>query len=101
MQRVTPVIGNAFGSVEKALRDTLLPALFEVLGEGAQERGVTRLSVKQARLELPDPTLTAPEKWTASCVITGHIVTALRGQLEFWTADHSACLQEGWTEVWQ
>ena len=39
------------------------------------------------------------ENWTASCVITGKLVAALRGQEEFLTADHSACLREGWTAV--
>ena len=37
----------------------------------------------------------APENWTASCFITVHLVAALRGQVESWTADQSACLQEG------
>ena len=101
MQRFTPGIGDTFGPVEKALQMTLLMALFEVLGEGSPERGATRLSVKQAGLALPYPTLTAPEKWTAPCVITGHLVAALRGQVEFRTADHSACLREGRTAVWR
>ena len=77
MQRVTPGKGDTFGPVEKAIQETLLLALFEGLGEGAPERGVTRLPVKQAGLALPDPTLMAPENWTASYVITGHLVTAL------------------------
>ena len=55
--------------------------------------------MKQAGLALPNPTQTAPENWTASCVITGHLVAALRGQVEFLTADHSACLREGRTAV--
>ena len=46
MQRVTPGIGNAFGLVEKALWDTFVPSLFEGMGEGAPERGVTLLPVK-------------------------------------------------------
>ena len=57
----------------------------------------TRLPVKQAGLALTDPTQTAPDNSTASCVITGHLVAALRGQVEFRTADHSACLWEGRT----
>ena len=61
MQRVTSGIGNAFGPVEKALRETFVPVLFEGLGEGAPERGATHLPVKQSGLALPDPTLTAPE----------------------------------------
>ena len=32
VQQVTPGIGDAFGPVEKALWETFLPALFEVLG---------------------------------------------------------------------
>ena len=62
-------------------------------------RGVTRLSVKQAGLDLPDPTKTAPENWMASCVITGHLVAALRGHEVFKTADHLACLREGRTTM--
>ena len=57
---VTPGIGDAFGPVEKALRETFLPALFEVLVEGALERGVTRLPVKHTVLDLPDPTRMSP-----------------------------------------
>ena len=96
MQRVIPGIVDAFGPVEKALRETFVPALFECLREGAPERGVTK-----AGLALPDPKLTAPENWTASCVVTGHLVSALRGQFDFRTADHSACLREGRTAVWR
>ena len=92
MQRVTPGIGYAFGPVEKALQETFLLALFVGIGERSPERGVTRLRVKQAGLALPDPTLTAPENWTASCVIIGHVVAPLRGQLEFRTEHHLACL---------
>ena len=92
MQRVTPGVGDAFRLVETALTETFVPALFEGLSEGVPERGVTRLPVKQAGLALLNPSQTAPENWTASCVITGHLVAALRGQVEFRTADHSACL---------
>ena len=82
------------------LRETFVPALIEGLGDGAPERGVTRLPVKQVGLALPDPTQTAPENWMASCVIAGHLDVALRGQVEFRTADHWACLREGRTAVW-
>ena len=92
MQRVTPGIGDAFGPVEKALRENFVPALFERLGEGAPEQGFTCLPVKKAGLALPDQTLKAPENWTASCVIIGHLVAVLRGQMEFRTADQLACL---------
>ena len=88
MQRVTPGVGDAFGPVEVALKEIFVSELFQGLLEGVPERGVTRLPVKQVVLALPDPSQTAPENWTASCVITGHLVAALRGQVEFQTADH-------------
>ena len=73
----------------------LIPALFRGLTEGLPTRENTRLPVKQAGLAIPDPVLMAPEKWTASCVITGDLVAALRSQTTFRTADHTACLRGG------
>ena len=55
--------------------------LFEGLGEGTLGRGVTHMPVKQAVLSLPDLTKTAPKNLTESCVITGHIVAALRARI--------------------
>ena len=99
VQRVTPGVGDSFGPAEDALKETFVPAFFKGLREGVTERGVTRLPVKQAGLALPNPSQTAPENWTASCVITGNLVAALRGQVEFRTADQSASLREGRTAV--
>ena len=79
VQRVTPGVRDSFDPLEDALKETFVPALFKGLQEGVPERGVTRLPVKQAGLDLPNPTQTAPENWTACCVITGHLVSALRG----------------------
>ena len=55
--------------------------------------------MNQAVLALPDPRKTDPENWTASCVITGNIVAALRGQEELRTSNHIAYLSEGREEV--
>ena len=57
--------------------------------------------MKQMVLVFPDLTKTAPKNWTASCVITGNLIAALRCQEEFRTADHSTCLRAGRTEVWK
>ena len=70
VQRVTPGVRYSFGPVEDALKETIVLALFKVLWEEVPERGVTCLPVKQAGLALPDPSQTAPENWTTSCVIT-------------------------------
>ena len=99
VQRVTPGIGKTFVPVEEALWETFLSSVFQGLVEGAPGRGITRLTAKQARLALPYPTMTDPENWTASSVVTGHLVTALRGQVNFCTADHLAYLREGQTAV--
>ena len=93
--RVTPGIGDAFGPVEEEIATTFLPELCKVVGDGAPGRAITCLPVKQAGLALPDPTRTAPDNWQASCVITGHLVPELRGQVSSRTADHAACLRDG------
>ena len=90
MQRVTPDVGVDFALVEEALQEVFLPALFRGLAEGLLTRENTRLPVKQARLAIPDPVLMSPENWTASCVITGHLVSAFRGQTTFRTSNHTA-----------
>ena len=95
MQRVTHGVGAAFSPVEEALREIFLTALFQGLTERLPTRANTRLPVKQAGMAIPDPVQTAPENWTASCVITGHLVADLRGQVAFPTADHTACLRGG------
>ena len=101
MQMVTPGVGEALGPVEEALREIFVPALFNGLRERVPERENTLLLVKQAGLALPDPIQTALENWTASCVIKGHLVAALRGQVVFRTANHSACLRVGQMAVRQ
>ena len=70
MQRVNLGVSDSFGPVETALKETFVPELIEELREGVPEQGVNRLPVKQAVLALPDPSQTATENWTASCVIT-------------------------------
>ena len=99
MQRVTQGVGDSFGRVEEALKETFVPALFEGLRKEVPERGVARLPVKQAVLDLPDPPQTTPENWTTSCVITVRLVAAFRGQVGFRMVDHSACLREGRTSM--
>ena len=84
-QCVTPGISEAFRLVEEALQRAFLPALFHGVEKDNPRWGVTRLSVKQTGLALPDLPQSAPENWMTSCVITGHLVAALQGRTEFWT----------------
>ena len=50
-------------------------------------------TVKQAGIELPDPTWTSGVNWTLSCVITGHLFAAHRqdGQIQV----GQLCLSDG------
>ena len=80
MQRVTPGIGDTFGPVLQALQETFILALYQSLVEGTPGREFTRLPVKQALLDLSNPTKTSPENWTTYFFITGHLVAALRGK---------------------
>ena len=95
MQRVTLGLGDYFEPVEEDIATTFLPTLFKGVGDGAPGRAITRMPVKQAGLALPDLTRTAPDNWQADCVIIAHLVSALRGQVPFRTADHAACLWDG------
>ena len=79
VQSMTPGVGAAFSPVKEALREVFVPTFFQGLTKGLPTRDNTRLPVKQVGLAIPDLVKTAPENWTASCVITGHLVAALRG----------------------
>ena len=88
MQSVTKDIGMEFQPIEDAMRGVFLLEIFK--GDTYHIPGieVTGLPVNKSGISLPDPTQTAGANCMASCVITGHLVAALRGQLEFQTADH-------------
>ena len=51
--------------------------------------------MNQDGLALPNPTKTDSDNWTASCIITVHLVASLQGMEEFSTEYHAAILREG------
>ena len=57
-------------------------------------RAITGLPVKQAGIALPNPTQTSGLNWTSSCVLTGHIIATLHGEVEFRSGDHSLLMGE-------
>ena len=95
LQRVTRGTSAAFADVETALREKFLPALFGEDEIDANRRELACNPVRWAGLALPDPTTSATSNWTASCVIVGHLVAALRGRSEFLPADHKAVMSAG------
>ena len=89
MKHVTPDKGTAFQSVYDAMQEAFLAALFKMATSQIPRRLVTGLPFKQYGISLPESTQTAGVNWTASCIITGHIVAALRRTAEFRSGDHS------------
>ena len=82
---VTPGIKEDFRPDKEALQKSFLPDLLQGYMAKVPDQGVTRLSVKQVWLATPNFTLSASKNWTASCVVTGHLVTALWGRTYFKT----------------
>ena len=89
VQCITPDTGSAFQPVEDEIRDAFLLALFREAIYQIPGKAVTGLPVNQDRISLPDPTYISRYNWTASYVITGHLVAALYWTADFWSGDHA------------
>ena len=57
------------------------------------------LPVKQSGIALFSPTQTDGSIWTESCVITGHLIAALRRTAYFWSGYHSLLMGEVRDEI--
>ena len=93
--------GHRYGVSASGGRDAGHITPFPLQGDTHQvpERAITGIAVKQAGIALPEPTQTALNNWTASCVITGHLVASLRGTAEFRLGDHALLMGEGREEI--
>ena len=78
-------IGEVLHPVKEDLQNYLLPALFQGATAKSLTKGASCLSVNQAGLEIPNPTLSNLESWTGPCVVTGHLVSDLWVRKEFKT----------------
>ena len=74
-------------------------ALFQGFMSQILVGAITGLPFNQAGIALPNPTQTAEANWTASCVITGHLVAALRGTDEFRSGYHALLMEEVMEEI--
>ena len=101
VQRVTPGIGMAFQTVKYEMRDKFLPTLFQGAMSHIPRRAITVIPVKQAGIDLVDPTQTSGSNWTASCVTTCHLVAALCRTAEFRSGNHALVRGEGREEIRQ
>ena len=101
MQRVIPDIEISFQVVKDALHYISLPDLFQVATAQIPLRAITDLLAKQAGIAIPDPTQTTRANWTASCVITGHLVAAIYETDEFWLDNNALLMGEEREEIRQ
>ena len=85
--------------MEKAPREDFLPDLFHGVYENMLERSVTKLNAKNTCIYIPEPNQTAQGTWTASCVITGHLVAVLLGRAVFRSGDHVNLLRDGHVDI--
>ena len=73
--------------------------LFQGFMEGIPGQEITRLPAKQTGLALQDPTKTAPDNCTATCVITGNLVAELQNREEFKMVDNAVIFCKGQGEI--
>ena len=64
-----------------------------------QGQEITVFPVKHAGLVNPDKTLTKQGNWTDLCVVTSHLVVALRICIKFQSGNHPQLLRYGHTEI--
>jgi hypothetical protein len=62
-------------------------------------RRITCLPVKKCGLAIPNPTETADTNWTASMVIWGHLISAIRGMEVFSSTEHASIMNAGKAET--
>ena len=84
-----------FQPVEEELQDTFIPALFQGSMSQIPGRLTNVLLVNQDGIALPDTNQTANTYYTASYVITGHIIAELRRTAESRSGYHALLIREG------
>ena len=95
VQCVAPGVGMVFQAVEDDLLDTFLQALFQGDTSHIPGRTITGLPNKKSGIAFPDPPHTVGANWTASYVITGHLVSALCRTDKFSSEDYALVIEEG------
>jgi hypothetical protein len=99
LQRVTKNLAEEFGAIEEAIQEKFLPALFgdDITNDVPQR--IACLPVKKAGLAIPNPTETADTNWTASTVICGNLILAIRGMEVFSSTKHTSIMNAGKAET--
>ena len=81
MQRTTQGLGENFRPTEKAPWEEFYPDLFPGAESQFTSHSIMEFTVKHSGLKIPNPTMTTQGNFKSSCVVTGHLVAALRGHV--------------------
>ena len=99
MQCATQELGEDFEPAEKAIQGALLTDIFHGSEVTMSGWTITVLPVKNSGIAILKTTQTAQGSWTASGMVTGHLVAALWGCAEFQYGSHIQLLRDSRTEI--
>ena len=77
-----------FELTEKYLQEAFIPSLFHRSEATITVWNVNSLPVKNVILDLPGPTQNSQVNWTASFMVTGHLIAFLWDSIEFRFGNH-------------
>jgi len=90
-----------FDGVEEAMVSEFLPSLFGVEEDiTCKYRKLAELSVRQGDLNLTNPTSNATECYKSSTLYCSHLLSALRGRVQYSPIDNLECQCEVMPEYW-
>ena len=89
--------GNLYGlpRLEDALQYIFFLSLFQGGKAQIPGREITGLPIRKDGIALPN------SNWTASCVITGHLILALHRMSKFRSGDHATLMRDGRDKIQQ
>ena len=100
LSRVEPGIAPLLEPIETAIREELLPALFDVPADkiGGEFRETLGLSVRNGGIGVRNPIATADRAYSTSRAASSFVVATLLGHAVFHPVDHAKCVREAATE---
>ena len=99
MHHISPEVGHALCLVEDSQWENFFPELFQWLEEDMPDWEVTQIWAKYVGLALLDLTLSSPDNWTASWVVTGHLSDDLQRWKYFLFGDHAQMKKDICAEI--
>ena len=94
-----PDMKKFFVPAEESLWEEFILDMLCVVEESMPRPEISKRMVKQVVLFLPDPNVSTLEHWTASCVVTGHLVATLQVQTDLRNGDKVQIHNYSWGDI--